>query len=198
MAATDPIGFERLEALLRGQEPATQGERRRAALLAELRAGSRPAPARLRARVLSAKSPPRWLSVGLPSRRLALVLVTAAAGVAVLAAAVHGVVSPEPRAAGAFSARASAPVAKAAPAIGSAPAPEAAPRATAPARGRSGRIVHSGLGFLALEGRLVLAVLASILGLLALVAAGLAVGEARRRRDGRRLLSSGRREDLME
>ena len=89
MSATDAIGHERLEALLRGEEPAGASERRRAALVAELRAGTLRAPERLRARVLAAGPAP--VRVRLPAgRRLALVVVLVAAVFALAAALADG------------------------------------------------------------------------------------------------------------
>jgi hypothetical protein len=84
------MSVERLDALLRGDEPRTAAEARRAALLGELRAATLHAPPALRARVLATGAAQRRLS--LPPRRLALVVVPAALAVALLAAVVHGIV----------------------------------------------------------------------------------------------------------
>jgi Domain of unknown function (DUF4349) len=91
MSATDAISNERLDALLRGDRPRTSGEERRAALLDGLRAARLQAPEALRARVLATK-PERAPRFALPSRRLALFVVPAAAMLAVGAALVHGLV----------------------------------------------------------------------------------------------------------
>ena len=177
----DPVGLERLEALLRGAEPATTVEARTAQVLAELRGGALAAPERLRARVLAAGTAPSRFR--LPSRRLALVLVAAALGLAVVGAAVHGVVSPQPRSSG-FVAATSAPSPKAAPLRGQAPSVGAATRAAAPeSRGRTGRIVHSALGFLAAEGVVAGLALGGAIALLVLAAAGLALARTLRRDD---------------
>jgi Domain of unknown function (DUF4349) len=89
MSATDAVGAERLEALLRGDAPRGPAEARRAAVLSELRSGALQAPERLRARVL-APAPGRRSVALLPPRRLALVLAAAVLLVALGAAAVHG------------------------------------------------------------------------------------------------------------
>jgi Domain of unknown function (DUF4349) len=93
MSATDAISNERLDALLRGDRPRTSGEERRAALLDGLRSARLQAPDALRSRVLATKPErsrvPRF---ALPTRRLVLVVVPAAAMVAVGAALVHGLV----------------------------------------------------------------------------------------------------------
>ena len=91
MSASDVIGNERMEALLRGDKPRTAGEERRAALLDGLRSAQLRAPEALRARVL-APAPARAARFRLPSRRLVFVLVPAAAALAVGAALVHGLV----------------------------------------------------------------------------------------------------------
>ena len=91
MSATDAISNERLEALLRGDRPRTDGEERRAALLDGLRAARLRAPEPLRAQVLAPRAAPKP-RFALPSRRLALVVLPAAAAVAVGAAVVHGFV----------------------------------------------------------------------------------------------------------
>jgi hypothetical protein len=91
MSATDAISNERLEALLRGDRPRTDGEERRAALLDGLRASRLRAPEPLRAQVLVPRVAPKP-RFALPSRRLALVVLPAAATVAVGAAVVHGFV----------------------------------------------------------------------------------------------------------
>jgi hypothetical protein len=79
MSAADAIGVERLEALLRGGEPRTPAEERRATLLAGLRAASLPAPEALRARVLASAPAGRGR---VPRRRLALAAVSVAAALA--------------------------------------------------------------------------------------------------------------------
>lgn len=89
MSATD-MPFERLEALLRGDEPRTLGEKQTASVLAELRAGELGAPESLRQRVLdvgAARAGGRRLSM--PRRKL-FVLVPVAAALAVGAALIHG------------------------------------------------------------------------------------------------------------
>jgi hypothetical protein len=91
MFASDVIGSERMEALLRGDKPRTAGEERRAALLDGLRVAQLRAPESLRARVL-APAPARVARFRLPSRRLVFVLVPAAAALAVGAALVHGLI----------------------------------------------------------------------------------------------------------
>ena len=91
MSATDAISNERLEALLRGGRPRTDGEERRAALLDGLRAARLRAPEPLRVQVLAPRAAPKP-RFALPSRRLALVVLPAAAAVAVGAAVVHGFV----------------------------------------------------------------------------------------------------------
>jgi hypothetical protein len=90
MSANSGIVWERLEALLRGDAPRTQEESARSALLSELRAATLHAPEALRERVLAAAPAPRRISLPRPSRRLALVVVPAALGLAVAAALVHG------------------------------------------------------------------------------------------------------------
>jgi len=90
MSASDVIGTERLEALLRGDAPRTREESARGALLSELRGAMLHAPETLRERVLATAPVPRRLSLRVPSRRLALVVVPAALGLAVAAALVHG------------------------------------------------------------------------------------------------------------
>ena len=92
MSASDVIGSERMEALLRGDKPRTAWEEQRAALLDGLRAAQLRAPEALRARVLSTAPERRPARFRLPSRRLVLVLVPAAAALAVGAALVHGLV----------------------------------------------------------------------------------------------------------
>ncbi len=92
MSASDVIGSERMEALLRGDAPRTTGEERRAALLGGLRAAQLRAPEALQARVLARASEPRPARFRLPSRRLVFVVVPAAAAIAVGAALVHGLV----------------------------------------------------------------------------------------------------------
>ena len=91
MSASDVIGNERMEALLRGDAARTAAEKRRAALLDGLRAAQLRAPEALRARVLTT-APARTARFRLPSRRLVFVLVPAAAALAVGAALVHGLV----------------------------------------------------------------------------------------------------------
>jgi len=92
MSASDVIGSERMEALLRGDAPRTTGEERRAALLGRLRAAQLRAPETLRARVLAPAPERRPARFRMPSRRLVFVLVPAAAALAVGAALVHGLV----------------------------------------------------------------------------------------------------------
>ena len=92
MSASDVIGSERMEALLRGDAPRTTGEERRAALLDGLRAAQLRAPEALQARVLARASEPRPARFRLPSRRLVFVVVPAAAALAIGAALVHGLV----------------------------------------------------------------------------------------------------------
>ena len=91
MSASDVIGNERMEALLRGDAARTAAEERRAALLDGLRAAQLRAPEALRARVL-APAPARTARFRPPFRRLVFVLVPAAAALAVGAALVHGLV----------------------------------------------------------------------------------------------------------
>lgn len=90
MSTSDVIAVERLEALLRGDPPLTADERRRAAVVGALRGGSLHAPEALRARVLATAPAERRLRR--PSRRLPLVALPAALGLALAAAVVHGVV----------------------------------------------------------------------------------------------------------
>jgi len=90
MSATDAIGLERLEALLGGAAPRTDDEARRAALLGDLRGATLRAPDALRARVIAAAPAPRRSFAPRPSRRLILVAIPAALGLAVAAALVHG------------------------------------------------------------------------------------------------------------
>ncbi|HLX33309.1 MAG TPA: DUF4349 domain-containing protein [Gaiellaceae bacterium] len=92
MSATD-MPFERLEALLRGDEPRTLEEKQRSTLLSELRAGALAAPDTLHERVLSTAPVARRRRVAMPSRRLVLVVVPAAAALAVGAALIHGFVN---------------------------------------------------------------------------------------------------------
>jgi hypothetical protein len=191
MPATDPIGIDRLEALLAGDAPRTPAEERRASLVADLRGRAPSAPEALREHVLRpAPAPRRSPRLGLPSRRRALVLVPAVLALALRAAALHGVGSPAPRAA------VPAPAAslKAAPAAGVAPLKRAGDSGLpGRERSRSARMLDSALVVLRIEGAVALAALA-----LAALAAALAT--ARRRREERRLLgaSPGRRDDLME
>lgn len=104
MSATD-MPFERLEALLRGDEPRTMEEKQRASLFAELRAGALAAPETLRESVLAAAPVIRRRRVRVPSRRLVLVVVPVAVALAVGAAIVHSFVG-----SGSNNARALAPV----------------------------------------------------------------------------------------
>ncbi len=97
MSTSDVIAVERLEALLRGETPRTPDEVRRASLLAGLRAGELRASEDLRARVLAAAPARASRRLVLPSRRLALVAVPAAFGLAVAAAAVHGIAGSGPQ-----------------------------------------------------------------------------------------------------
>lgn len=199
MSGTDAIGIERLEALLAGEAPLTAPEARRAALLAELRSGTLHAPEALRARVLAQRPARSRLlrPVPLPRRR-ALVLVPALVALALLAAAVHGIVSPSPRAAApAATAEQLAPSVKSpvagAPAVGDSSRAKPAP-ARAHGSSRASRTLGSAARFLALEGLVALA-------LLPVAAFALALVRARRRRDERRLLGATaprRRGDLME
>jgi Domain of unknown function (DUF4349) len=92
MSASDVIGNERMEALLRGDAARTTAEERRATLLDGLRAAQLRAPEALRERVLARAPEPRPARFRLPSRRLVFVLVPAAAAIAVGAALVHGFV----------------------------------------------------------------------------------------------------------
>jgi Domain of unknown function (DUF4349) len=96
MSTSDVIAVERLEALLRGDAPRTAGETRRAALIAGLRGGVLHAPEELRARVLAAAPTRAPRRVAVPSRRLVLVALPAAVGLAVAAAAIHGIVGSRP------------------------------------------------------------------------------------------------------
>jgi hypothetical protein len=85
--------FERLEALLRGDEPRTLEEKERASLFSELRAGALAAPDTLRESILATAPAVRRQRFRMPSRRLALVVVPAAAALAVGAALIHGFVT---------------------------------------------------------------------------------------------------------
>jgi Domain of unknown function (DUF4349) len=90
MSATDAIGVERMEALLRGDAPRTAAEGKRSVLLGELRGGTLRAPDALRTRVLASRPEPRGFALRRPSWRLALVVVPAALALSVGAALVHG------------------------------------------------------------------------------------------------------------
>jgi Domain of unknown function (DUF4349) len=90
MSANNAIVGERLEALLRGDAPRTPEESARGALLSELRGAALRAPDALRERVLATAPERHRLALPRPSRRLALVVVPAALGLAVAAALVHG------------------------------------------------------------------------------------------------------------
>jgi uncharacterized protein DUF4349 len=92
MSATD-MPFERLEALLRGDEPRTLEEKERASLLSELRAGALAAPDTLRESILATAPAVQRQRIRRPSRRLVLVVVPVAVALAVGAALVHGFVS---------------------------------------------------------------------------------------------------------
>ncbi len=92
MSASDVIGIERLEALLRGDAPRTEAESARNELLSQLRGATLRAPEALRERVLTAAPARRHVPVRMPSRRLALIVLPAALGLAVAAALVHGFV----------------------------------------------------------------------------------------------------------
>jgi hypothetical protein len=146
MSTTDAISMERLEALLRGDTPRTADETRRAALLAGLRGGVLHAPDELRARLLAAAPARTPRLLGLPSRRLALVALPAALGLAVAAAAVHGIVSSGPA-----TKRAQPVTAVAGGRATKAPSPApatdvgaaAAPATAAPATGSSMRLQHT-------------------------------------------------------
>lgn len=91
MSATD-VPFERLEALLRGDEPRTLEEKERASLISELRAGALAAPETLRASILATAPAMRHRRVRVPSRRLVLVVAPVAVALAVGAALIHGFV----------------------------------------------------------------------------------------------------------
>ena len=91
MSASD-MPFERLEALLRGDEPRTLEEKERASLLSELRAGELTAPDTLRETILATAPAVRRQRVRRPSRRLVLVVVPVAVALAVGAAIVHSFV----------------------------------------------------------------------------------------------------------
>jgi hypothetical protein len=91
MSATDAIGLERMEALLRGDAPRTQAEEKRSALLGELRGTTLRAPDALRTRVLATAPVQRQgFALRRPSWRLALVVLPATLAIAVAAALVHG------------------------------------------------------------------------------------------------------------
>jgi Domain of unknown function (DUF4349) len=90
MSASDAIGTERLEALLRGDAPRTDDERARGALLAQLRGATLRAPETLRERVLALAPASGRAPLWRPSRRLVFVVVPAALAIAVGAALVHG------------------------------------------------------------------------------------------------------------
>lgn len=93
MSAFEGIGADRLEGLLRGEEPRTQAEERHVALFAELRSGALHAPEALRDRVLaSAPAARRTFALRRPPRRLVLVAVPLALAAGVGAAVVHGIV----------------------------------------------------------------------------------------------------------
>jgi hypothetical protein len=93
MSAFEGIGADRLEGLLRGEEPRTQAEERHVALFAELRGGALHAPEALRDRVLaSAPAARRSFALRRPPRRLVLVAVPLALAAGVGAAVVHGIV----------------------------------------------------------------------------------------------------------
>jgi hypothetical protein len=91
MSATDAIGLERMEALLRGDAPRTPTEAKRTVLLDDLRAATLRAPDALRTRVLAVTpAPVHRFAPRRPSWRFALVVLPAALGIAVTAALVHG------------------------------------------------------------------------------------------------------------
>ena len=149
MSASDVIGSERMEALLRGDAPRTAGEERRAALLDGLRAAQLRAPEALRARVLAVAPERRPARFRLPSRRLVLVLVPAAAAIAVGAALVHGLVGSggQPAATQNWAVRGAVATATT-PALKSLPAAPldsatGAPAHTAPALGSANRLQHT-------------------------------------------------------
>jgi hypothetical protein len=148
MSASDVIGSERMEALLRGDAPRSGAEERRAALLDGLRAAQLRAPEALRARVLAAAPAPAaarvpWLRR--PSRRLALVVVPLAAALAVGAALVHGLVGSgggKPRAVPVASSPQSHPLYKV-PDAGAASSGRAFRAAAAPSVGNTSRLQHT-------------------------------------------------------
>src|SRR5438046_2672175 len=258
MSATDVIGTEGLEPLLRGEAPRTPDEARRHALLGELRGVTLNAPESLRARLAAPAPARRRVAAPRPSRRLALVVATAALALAVLAAVVHGVTgsgggasrqgtvafagvsapkatatvpSEQPLRVGTTHAGAGA-ITSGTPSVGGSgrlqhtdasieiQVPDvdrpsqrlnarkgtvtagttasvslvlATKKAIVPVahpRGRLGRMVHSAVGFLALEATIALYALIVVgpLALLAAFAWGLA--RARRRREERRLLAA--------
>jgi len=112
MSASDVIGIERLEALLRGDAPRTGAETARAGLFSELRGSTLRAPDALRARVIAAVPAPRRRELRLPSRRLVFVVVPAALAVAVGAAVVHGLTGSGTKAAQPLPARIALPATK--------------------------------------------------------------------------------------
>lgn len=131
MSATDAIGLERMEALLRGDAPRTPAEQRRSALLDELRETTLHAPDALRARVLAPRPAPRGFA--LPRLRLALVAAPAALALALAAAALHGVTRPERKVA------TPAPV----PMVAHGKSAADSTRAMAPAGGGAARLSHT-------------------------------------------------------
>ena len=112
MSASDVIGIERLEALLRGDAPRTDAETARAMLFSELRGATLRAPDALRARVTAAVPAPRRRELRLPSRRLVFVVVPAALAVAVGAAVVHGLTGSGTKTAQPLPARVALPTTK--------------------------------------------------------------------------------------
>ncbi len=154
MSASDVIGIERLEALLRGDAPRTSEESARNALLTELRAATLRAPEPLRERVLATTPARQRLALPRPSRRFALAVVPAALGLAVAAALVHGLTGSGAKsvqhgavAAPTVSAKAQPPVLRAAVGSGGGAA-TAVPSATglqaqAPSVGNNGRLQHT-------------------------------------------------------
>ena len=197
MRVTDPIGVGRMEALLAGGAPRTPAEARCSSLLSELRRDPVHAPEELRSRVLAQMPAERRLPRPLVrSPRRALLLVPAVLALALLAATVHGFVSPRQSRSPAAAAESAAPAAKPRP-TGTPAFGAAVPNAAKEAPRRSShasRVVRSAAGFLAFEGLIVLAVVA-VLGLAAVLV------RLRRRRLERQLLGAwpaGDRGDLME
>jgi hypothetical protein len=112
MSATDAIGLERMEALLRGDAPRTAAEAKRSALLGDLRGGTLRAPDVLRSRVLASRPERPGFALRRPSWRLALVVVPAALALSVGAALVHGLTRSSGPGATTVAGEAAAPQAK--------------------------------------------------------------------------------------